>query len=195
MAADDVPKLLFHTVLTVIDYHKEPSGAARSVYVLDTHSALEAARAFATSALQGLNYQPEDFTEFIVRSSEPWEHDEGPLVFAQTPAGQVFLIGIDTTQNIESLLASPDGAVVFPNGNNRLHYVLQTIDNSLDSMGYGQPIKVQGIYAHRADAWAARSSSLSAACVEVRRSPTSGRSRRRWCYTPLWRRDRTGLRQ
>ncbi|RYC80622.1 hypothetical protein BFJ63_vAg16494 [Fusarium oxysporum f. sp. narcissi] len=51
MAADDVPMLLFHTALTVIDYHREPSGAARSFYVLDTHSALEAARAFATSAL------------------------------------------------------------------------------------------------------------------------------------------------
>ncbi|EXL66822.1 hypothetical protein FOPG_17034, partial [Fusarium oxysporum f. sp. conglutinans race 2 54008] len=64
MAADDVPELLYHTVLTVIDYHKEPSGATCSVYVLGTHSALGAAKAFATSALQGLNYQPEDFTEF-----------------------------------------------------------------------------------------------------------------------------------
>ncbi|KAJ0131667.1 Uncharacterized protein HZ326_25232 [Fusarium oxysporum f. sp. albedinis] len=146
MAADDVPELLYHTVLTVIDYHKEPSGATRSVYVLGTHSALGAAKAFATSALQGLNYQPEDFTEFTVRSSEPWEHDDCLLVFARTPAGQIFLIGIDTTLNIESLLASPDGAVVLPNGSNRLHYVLQTIDNSLYRMGYGQSTKIQGIY-------------------------------------------------
>ncbi|EXK24711.1 hypothetical protein FOMG_18578 [Fusarium oxysporum f. sp. melonis 26406] len=195
MAADDVPELLYHTVLTVIDYHKEPSGATRSVYVLGTHSSLEAAKAFATSALQGLNYQPEDFTEFNVRSSEPWKHDDCLLVFARTPAGQVFLIGIDTTLNIESLLASPDGAVVLPNGSNRLHYVLQTIDNSLDRMGYGQSSKIQGIYVHRADAWAARSSSLSATCVEVRRSPTSGRLRRTWWYTPLRRRDRIALRQ
>ncbi|KAH7205478.1 uncharacterized protein BKA55DRAFT_530523 [Fusarium redolens] len=195
MAVDNVPELLYHTVLTVIDYQKEPSEATRSVYVLGTHSALEAAKAFAISALQGLNYQPEDFIEFAVRSSEPWEHDDGRLVFARTPAGQVLLIGIDTTLNIESLLASPDGAVVLPNGCNRLHYVLQTIDNSLDRMGYGQPTKIQGIYVHRADAWAARSSSLSATCVEVRRSPTSGRLRRTWWYTPLWRRDRIALRQ
>ncbi|PNP57319.1 hypothetical protein FNYG_15240 [Fusarium nygamai] len=194
MAADDDPELLYHTVLTVIDYHKEPLGATRSVYVLGTHSALEAAKAFATSALQGLNYQPEDFTEFTVRSSEPWEHDDCLLVFARTPAGQVFLIGIDTTLNMESLLASPDGAVVLPNGSNRLHYVLQTIDNSLDRMGYGQSTKIQGIYVHRADAWAARSSSLSATCVEVR-SPTSGCLRRTWWYTLLRRRDRIALRQ
>ncbi|KAJ4094307.1 hypothetical protein NW760_014688 [Fusarium oxysporum] len=187
--------LLYHTFLTVIDYHKEPSGATRFAYVLSTHSVLEAAKTFATSALQGLNYQPEDFTEFTVRSSEPWEHDDCLHVFARTHAGQVFLIGIDTTLNIESLLASPDGAVVLPNGSNRLHYVLQTVDNSLDRMGYGQSSKMQGIYVHRADAWAARSSSLSATCVEVRRSPTSGRLRRTWWYTPLRRRDRIALRQ
>jgi hypothetical protein len=195
MAADDVPKLLYHTVLTVIDYHTEPSGATRSVYVLSTHSVLEAAKAFATSALQRLNYQREDFTVFAVRSSDPWEHDDGLLVFARTPAGQVFLIGIDTTLNIESLLASPDGAVVLPNGRNRLHYVLQTIDDSLDRMGYVQSTKIQGIYIHRADAWAARSNSLSATSVEVRRSPTSGRLRRTWWCTPLRRRDRIALRQ
>ncbi|KAH7190815.1 hypothetical protein DER44DRAFT_795750 [Fusarium oxysporum] len=195
MAADNVPELLYHTVLTVIDYQKEPSEATRSVYVLGTHSALEAAKAFAISALQVLNYQPEDFIEFAVRSSEPWEHDDCLLVFARTPAGQVFLIGIDTTLNIESLLASPDGAVVLPIGSNRLHYVLQTIDNSLDRMGYRQSTKIQGIYVHRADAWAARSSSLSATCVEVRMSPTSGRLRRTWWYTPLRRCDRIALKQ
>jgi hypothetical protein len=194
MAADDVPELLYHTILTVIEYHKEPSGATRSVYVLGTHSALEAAKDFATSALQGLNYQPEDFTEFTVRSSEPWEHDDCLLVFARTPAGQVFLIGIDTTLNIESLLASPDGAIVLPNGSNRLHYVLQTIDNSLDRMGYGQSTNIQGIYVHRADTWAARSSSLNATCVEVRRLPRSGRLRRTWWYTALRRRDKIALR-
>jgi hypothetical protein len=51
MAADDVPKLLYYTVLTVIDYYIEPLGAIRSVYVLSTHSVLKAAKAFATLAL------------------------------------------------------------------------------------------------------------------------------------------------
>jgi hypothetical protein len=192
MTAGDVPELLYHTVLTVIDYQKKTGGATRSVYVLGTHSALEAARAFATSALQGLNYQPEDFTELAIRSSGPWEHDDSLLVFARTPAGQVFLVGIGTTLNVESLLASPDGAVVLPKGSDRLHYVLQTIDNSLDHRGYVQSTKIQGTYVHRADAWAARSSSLSATCVEGRRLPTSGRLGRTW---PLRRRDRIALGQ
>jgi hypothetical protein len=87
MAADDVPELLYHTVLTVIDYHTEPSGATRSVYVLSTYGTFEAAKAFATSALQELNYQPEDFTVFAIRSSEPWEYDDGLLVFARLPTG------------------------------------------------------------------------------------------------------------
>ncbi|EEU33393.1 uncharacterized protein NECHADRAFT_89520 [Fusarium vanettenii 77-13-4] len=88
MIANDVPELLYHTVLTVIDSYQEPSGPTSSVYVLGTHSTLEAAKAFATSALQGLNYEPEEFTEYAVRSSKPWEHGDGVLVFAQAPAGQ-----------------------------------------------------------------------------------------------------------
>ncbi|KAH7237889.1 hypothetical protein B0J15DRAFT_516481 [Fusarium solani] len=88
MKANDVPELLYHTVLTLIDYHDDPSGATRSVYVLGTHSALKAAKAFATLALQGLHYEPDDFTEYAVRSSEPWEHGEGVFVFARAPAGQ-----------------------------------------------------------------------------------------------------------
>ncbi|KAM6513774.1 hypothetical protein FALCPG4_014989 [Fusarium falciforme] len=191
MKANDVPELLYHTVLTLIDYHEDPSGAARSVYVLGTHSALKAAKAFAISALQGLHYEPDDFTEYAVRSSEPWEYGDGVFVFARAPAGQVFLIEIDTTLNNESLLASPDGTVVIPQGSDRLHYVLQTtVDYNLDRTCSVPSTKIQGTYVHRAHAWAARSSSLSATCVRVRRSPTSGRLARAWSRMPLRRRDR-----
>ncbi|KAH7176001.1 hypothetical protein EDB81DRAFT_30841 [Dactylonectria macrodidyma] len=194
MMANGVPELLYHTVLTLIDYHEDPSGATRSVYVLGTHSALDTAKAFATSALQGLNYKPGDFAEYAVRSSEPWEHGDGVLVFARAPAGQVFLVRIDATLNNESLLASPAGTVVLPQGSDRLHYVLQTtIDYNLDRTGSVQSTKVQGTYAHRADAWAARSSSLSATCVKLRRSPTSVRLARAWLGTSLRRRDRIAL--
>ncbi|KAM6513445.1 hypothetical protein FALCPG4_015864 [Fusarium falciforme] len=190
MIANDVPELLYHTVLTVIDYYQEPSGPTSSVYVLGTHSTLEAAKAFATSAIQGLNYEPEEFTEYAVRSSKPWEHGDGVLVFARAPAGQVFLVRIDTTLNDESLLASPDGTVAIPQGSDRLHYVLQTtIDYNLDRTCSVPSTKIQRTYVHRAHAWAARSSSLSATCVRVRRSPTSGRLARAWSRMALRRRD------
>ncbi|KAI8648973.1 hypothetical protein NCS55_01470300 [Fusarium keratoplasticum] len=145
MIANDVPELLYHTVLTVIDYSQELSGPTSSVYVLGTHSILEAAKACATSALQELDYEPEDFTEYAVCLSKPWEHGDGVLVFARAPGGQVFLVRIDTTLNNESLLASPDGTIVLPQGCDTLHYVLQTtIDYNMDRAGSVPLTKVQG---------------------------------------------------
>ncbi|KAH7126445.1 hypothetical protein B0J13DRAFT_530988 [Dactylonectria estremocensis] len=156
MTTNKVPELLHHTTLTVIDYHEDPSGATRSVYVLGTHSTLEASKVFATSALQGLKYEPSDFAEYTVRSAGPWTHGDGVLVFARAPAGQVFLIGIDTTPNNEALPASPDGAVVLPQGADLLHYVLQTtIDYNQDRTGSVQATEIEGSYVLRADAWAA----------------------------------------
>ncbi|KAM5350318.1 hypothetical protein ACJ41O_006823 [Fusarium nematophilum] len=156
MTTNAVPELLHHTTLTVIDYHEDPSGATRSVYVLGTHGTLEAAKAFATSALQGLKYEPNDFAEYAVRSTEPWKHGDGVLVFARAPAGQVFFIGINTTPNNESLPASPDGAVVLPQGADLLHYVLQTtIDYNQDRTGSVQSMEIEGSYVHRDDALAA----------------------------------------
>ncbi|KAH6951168.1 hypothetical protein BKA56DRAFT_605981 [Ilyonectria sp. MPI-CAGE-AT-0026] len=156
MTTNDVPELLYHTTLAVIDYQEDPSGATRSTYVLGTHSTLEAAKAFATSSLQGLKYEPNDFSEYAVRSAEPWKHGDGVLVFARAPAGQVFLIGIDTTPNNESLPAGPDGTIVFPQGAGLLHYVLQTtIDYNQDRTGSVQSTEIEGTYVQRADAWAA----------------------------------------
>lgn len=72
-------------------------------------------------------------------STEPWKHGDGVLVFARASAGQVFLVGIDTTPNIESLSAGPDGVVVLPKGAELLHYVLQTtIDYNTDGTGSAQ---------------------------------------------------------
>ncbi|KAI5462011.1 hypothetical protein BGZ63DRAFT_382802 [Mariannaea sp. PMI_226] len=160
MEAKTIPELLYHTTLTVIDYQQDPSGATRSVYVLGTHCTLEGAKAFATSALQELEYDTNDFAEIAVRSDEPWKHGDGVQVFARAPAGQVFLIGIDTTPNNESLPASPDGALVLPEGAT-LHYVLQTtIDYNMDRTGSAQSTNIEGSYIRRADAWKAAQNCL-----------------------------------
>ncbi|TPX12999.1 uncharacterized protein E0L32_006644 [Thyridium curvatum] len=154
MASNGIPDQLFHTTLTVIDYHEDPSGAKRSVYVLGTHGKLEAAKAFAKTALQDLKYEKSDFAEYAERSPfESWSHGDGVLVYARAPAGQVFLVGIDTAPNNESLPANLDGTVNAPQGPKSLHYVLQTtIDYNLDRTGAAQTTEIQGAYIHRVDA-------------------------------------------
>ena len=155
MTVNNIPELLYHTTLTVIDYHEDASGARRSMYVLGTHCTIEAAKAFSTSALQSLGYERDDFTEYATRSNEPWKYSciGGVLVFARAPAGQVFLIGIDTTPNNESLVGDPNGGVVLPQKTDLLHYVLQTtIDYNLDRTGSVQATDIEGTYVHRADA-------------------------------------------
>jgi hypothetical protein len=151
------PENLYHTVLTVIDYHVDPSGAQRSDYVLGTHATVEAAKDFATRALQELKYEPDDFEEYaMAATSKEWKHGDGVLVYARAPAGQVFLTSIDTTPNNESLQANEDGTVALPKGAALLHYVVQTtIDYNKDRSGCVQETEIEGSYVKRADALAA----------------------------------------
>ena len=90
----EVPELLFHTVLTVIDYHADTSGSTQTVYVLGTHTTLEAAKAFSYTALEGLGYQPDDFAEFETRATKGpetnWTHGDGVMVYTKAPAGRKY---------------------------------------------------------------------------------------------------------
>ncbi|KAL4726677.1 hypothetical protein ACLX1H_005565 [Fusarium chlamydosporum] len=63
------PELLYHIILTVIDYHVDPSGAQRSIYVLGTNATLKTAKAFAFRVLDTLSYEPEDFIKYAIHSS------------------------------------------------------------------------------------------------------------------------------
>ncbi|KAK2471205.1 hypothetical protein H9L39_17436 [Fusarium oxysporum f. sp. albedinis] len=47
------PEILYHIILTVIDYHLEPSGAKRSIYIFGTHATREDAK---DSSFKGLTY-------------------------------------------------------------------------------------------------------------------------------------------
>jgi hypothetical protein len=65
-----VPENLYHTTLTVIDYHAMTCGAINCLHVLGTHTTRHAAKAFAYhDALRSLNYQPSDFEIFATRES------------------------------------------------------------------------------------------------------------------------------
>lgn len=158
--AQTVPELLFHSVLTVIDFHTDSSGGTRQVFILGTHGTLEAAKAYTVTALHKLNFACDEFDEYNVRdmsTSGNWTHGDGVLVFARAPAGQQFLLSIDTTPNDESLAVSPsNGEVVLPQGVKFLHYVVQTtIDYNVDRTGAVQASQIEGVYAHRADAYTA----------------------------------------
>ncbi|KAK3317352.1 hypothetical protein B0T19DRAFT_290281 [Cercophora scortea] len=151
-----VPEELFHTILTVIDYHADTSGSTRTVYVLGTHTSLAAAKAFTLHALQDLKYEPEDFAVFATRATTPaedWKYGDGVLVYAEAPAGQIFLVGIDTKPNTESLPNGPDSTPLLPRDYTHLHYVLQNkTDYNQDKSGAYQSSEIEGCYVYRADA-------------------------------------------
>ncbi|PTB45635.1 uncharacterized protein TrAFT101_001069 [Trichoderma asperellum] len=155
-----VPEQLFHTVLQVIDYSHDASGANRTTFVLKTHGTLEAAKKFAVHSLESINFTSSDFQQYQIRGdrapSESWSHGDGVLLFARAFDGQEFLVGIDTTPNNEGVAANPDGDLVLPEGAKFLHYVLQiSVDYNADRSGSLQTTEILGVYVHRADAWTA----------------------------------------
>ncbi|KAI6756151.1 hypothetical protein HG530_011887 [Fusarium avenaceum] len=154
----NTPELLYHTILTVIDYHVDPSGAQRSIYILGTHSTLEAAKDSSYGVLQSIRYKPQDFVQFAVHSSHTgtWAHGNGVLVYARAPAGQVFLVSVQATPNNENLMMNHEGGIILPRGISSLHYVVQTtIDYNKDRTGCEQEMQIEGTFVHRSRALAA----------------------------------------
>jgi hypothetical protein len=161
-----IPELLYHVTLTVVDYHTDESGATRSIYPLGTFGSLKAAKSFAETGLEGLGYYQEDFDEFAAQSQmrDSWTHGDGIIVYARAPAGQVFVVGIDTTENTGRFPLAADGkTLVLPDGSNVLHYVMQTtINYNDDRTGSKQHTDIEGVYAHHADAQIAACKTLDA---------------------------------
>ncbi|KAJ9419795.1 hypothetical protein FOXG_07174 [Fusarium oxysporum f. sp. lycopersici 4287] len=148
-------ELLYHVILTVIDFHLDPSGAKRSIYILGTRTTLDSAKDSAFRVLHTLRYEPEDFIEYAEHSSHTrdWAYGNGVLVYAKAPAGQVFQISIQATPNTEQLLGDSDGSIMLPQGIPSLYYVTQTIiDYNKDRTGCVQEMQIEGTFVHRADA-------------------------------------------
>ncbi|OAA65698.1 hypothetical protein SPI_02485 [Niveomyces insectorum RCEF 264] len=172
-----IPELLYHTVLTVFDDHPARIGfRRRSVFVLNTHATLPAAKAFAAKGLETLGYEPSDFVTYAVHDgTSEWSYGDGNIVFAKAPAGQEFVVSIDTTPNPEELSAGPDGTVQLAapqskhhhqgaadtSAGPQLHYVLQTkVDYDQDRGGVYKATEIEGCYLHRKDAIAAAKNCL-----------------------------------
>ncbi|RGP78918.1 hypothetical protein FLONG3_2823 [Fusarium longipes] len=149
------PELLYHILLTIIDYHQEPSGAQRSTYVLGTRGSVEAAKRSAYKVLSTLRYTAEDFSQYAVHSSHEgtWEYGEGVVVYARAPAGQTFLVSVHATPNNEELTAQYDGTIMLPEGISSLNYITQTtVDYNSDRSGAKQETQIEGTFLHRSEA-------------------------------------------
>lgn len=157
-----VPEQLYHTVLTVVDYHHDTSGSTRETHVLGTHTNLPAAKRHALMALDSLGYHQDDFGDYVTHADVPaeeWTHGDGVMVYAKAPRGQEFLVALDTKPNTEALAAGDkeQGTLTLPDSeDDHLHYVLQNrTDYNQDKSGAYQTCEIQGCYASRDRALAA----------------------------------------
>jgi len=183
------PDTLFHTILTVIDYHVDPSGGTQSTYVLGTHTDLAAAKAFSKRALHELGYERDDFATYEEASGAPtsgWSHGDGVIVHAKAPAGQIFNVALDTAANNEGLPAGEGDAATepqLPPGTSHLHYVLQTrIDYNRDRNGAVRETQVQGSYVRRGDAMIAAKGLLNKADYDEYAERDEGSGGEKWEY-------------
>jgi len=148
------PELLYHTTLTVADYHADRSDNAKTVYVLGTHATLVAAKQFAANALHTLGYEPEDFAVFEGHQPEGhWRRGDGVAVYAQAFNGRELLVGILTTPN-PGFAARDNGTLDLPHAAaGHLHYMLQsTTDYNRDRSGAAQTTEIEGCFLRRDDA-------------------------------------------
>ena len=149
------PELLYHTTLTVVDYHADISESLQAVYVLGTHGTVAAAKQFAANALHTLGYEPEDFAVFEGNQPQgPWRHGDGVVVYAQAFNGRELLIGLETTPNAAGFALRDNGALDLPHGSgSHLYYVLQSkTDYNRDRSGTAQTTEIEGCFIRRDDA-------------------------------------------
>ncbi|CAG1962487.1 unnamed protein product [Fusarium graminearum] len=151
-------ELLYHVLLTVINYHNDLSGAQRSTYVLGTRGSIESAKSSAYRVLNALRYTADDFAEYAVHSSHQgtWRYGQGVLVYARTPAGRAFFISVQATPNDDQFPVQYDGSILLPGGISSLQYILQTtIDYNNDRSGARQETQIEGTFLHKSEALAA----------------------------------------
>ncbi|KXX75640.1 hypothetical protein MMYC01_208002 [Madurella mycetomatis] len=165
-----VPEQLYHTTLTVEEFHEDASYSTKESYVLGTHTTISGAKAFALEVLTHMDYKPGDFAEYATcldTPSESWKHGDSVVVYARTHTGYEFLVGLAAKPNTGSLPAGTDGTLLLPKGIDHLHYVLQNkTDYNQDRSDTYQTTEIVGCYLQRAEALAAAKAVLRADCRE-----------------------------
>jgi len=156
IADDSNEDFLFHVVLEVIDYHKDPSGATRYTDVLRTFTKLTPAKEAARSSIKELGYLPDEFATYEEKTDpENWKHGDGVYAFAKAPNDVEFRVRVDTKPNVTTqnhrFKGNKEGEV-----EGHLHYVLQTIiDYNTDRTGAVQTTEIEGTYMIRKEAYEA----------------------------------------
>lgn len=93
-------ELLYHVKRTIIDFAHDKSGATQTTDILGTFTDLAAAKAAARSALATEGYLKDDFEKYEENDgTKDWKHGDGAIAFAKAPAGQEFVVRLDTTPN------------------------------------------------------------------------------------------------
>jgi len=146
-------ELLYHTVLTVVDYHSDASGSTRTVYILGTHTKLEVAKQFAANALHSLGYEPEEFAVFEGHQpGQHWRHGDGVIIYSKAHSGQELLVGLLTTPNTQGLASRGNGTLDLPHGGHLQYVLQQKTDYNTDRSGAVQNTDIEGCFLHRAEA-------------------------------------------
>lgn len=97
---NDIAELLYHVKRTIIDFAHDRSGATQTTDILGTFTDLATAKAAARSVLATEGYLKDDFEMYEENDgTKEWKHGDGAIVFAKAPAGQEFIVRLDTTPN------------------------------------------------------------------------------------------------
>ena len=117
---------LYHILLVISNIKHDPNSEVQKVRVCGTYLDLDRAKAEAHRVLFEAGYEREWFTTFDAqRNSDPttWTHGDGVMVYAVAPEGEVFIVSLDTTANVNKWKCSSedDGRIARP-----LFHVLET---------------------------------------------------------------------
>jgi len=143
---------LYHVLVTLIDYHKDKTGALQTTKICGTYRDLSKAKAAARSQLAHDGYETEFFVEYAEnKGQDDWPYPDAVVVRAVAMEGEVFEVVIETTQ-AES--HSVDAGATDPI--HGLFYVVQKIvDYNTDRSGGVQTRSLEGAYKTRDEAEAA----------------------------------------
>jgi hypothetical protein len=114
----EAPEFLFHVKRTIIDYAEDKSGATQTTDILGTFTELTAAKNAALAGLASEGYVKDDFEVYEENDgNSSWKYGDGVLAYAKAPAGQVFVVSVDTNPNVSHFKGNAGGEV-----EGHLHY-------------------------------------------------------------------------
>ena len=139
----DESETLFHVVITSSHFKHDVNSIVQGVRVCGTYTSLRAAKAAAHCALFDAGYELEWFTSFEAQhESVIIGHDNGAMVQAVGPDGELFTVSIAVTTNLFNLKPNEAGKIQVP-----LYHVVQSIIHySSDESGQTRDTSIQGSF-------------------------------------------------